>query len=179
MMAQALHGPKGHTTRSMPDATTTEYITGTPNDRHRWFYAAQEDRARKERRDRAFGLIGELRGLMPQIVHDGEQQRQKADEFFAANAERAARMLCSLLTSDVAITALPPVDLPTNIGGWQWVAPSLYADVAALVGANAGGKVHHHYRAAADGRVTEGIGRRELVERGSPSTVNFSAARAA
>lgn len=137
-IVEAMCGPKkGRTTYAEPSADAIKYLTATLNVRHQFFYSAQEDRSRKDRRDRAAELIDELREIMPAITKDAEMRRLKADDFFSRNTERAAHRMHDFITSDVPERALPLVTLPENVAGWQWCSLSLYCDVKALIGANA------------------------------------------
>ena len=82
MLAEALRGPKtGRTTHAEPNAEAVRLLSSILNNRHQLYFAAQQDRARKERRDRAKALIDKLRGLMPAIVKDAEQQIVGSDVF--------------------------------------------------------------------------------------------------
>jgi hypothetical protein len=141
MLRAALIGPKGRATNkhAEPNADAVSFLTGTLNHRHAFFYGAQQDRARAERRDRALKVLADLRSLMGQVATDAEQQRQRAkvNDIFSQNHERAAKATSAFLHSDLFATALPPVQLPESVRGWQWCAPSLHADVAAMIGANA------------------------------------------
>jgi len=138
MLATAMIGPKGRTAKHVvPSTDAVSFLTGTLNHRHAFFFASQVDRVRKERRDRAAKLIDELRQVMPEIVQDAEEQRAKIDDIFSQSHERAAKAVYGFVASDIVTTALPPVELPSNIFGWQWVAPSLHVDVAAMIGSNA------------------------------------------
>lgn len=138
LILDSLRGPKrGYAKHGEPSADEMMYLSSTLNNRHAFFYAAQRDRARKDRRDRAVELIDELREIVRKIAKDAEEQRSKADDFFSRNAERAAKAVCGFISSDVVASALPAVTLPENVFGWQWCASSLYADVEAMIGANA------------------------------------------
>jgi hypothetical protein len=138
MLAAAMVGPKGRSVKHVePSADAISFLTGTLNHRHAYFHAAQVDRARKDRRDRTAKLIDELRQLMPEIVQDAEQQRLKLDDVCSRGIERAANAMHAFAFSDIPRTALPVIELPENVPGWQWAAPSLHADAAALIGANA------------------------------------------
>ena len=121
LLANALRGPKGRrATHPEPTAEAVTFLTATLNTRHAFFYAAQQERARKDRRDHAAKLIAELREVMTGVVKDIEEQ--KADDFFARKAERAAKAICALVTSDIPATALPPVELPDQVRSWTWCA---------------------------------------------------------
>jgi hypothetical protein len=134
MITQSMPGPKGRATRhAEPSDQEIKYLSAILNSRNQFFYSAQQERARKERRDRAAKLIDELRSIMPEIVRDAEEQTIKTDDFFTRKAERAAKAICR----DIFTIALPPVELPDVVHGWQWCAQSLYADVAQIIGANA------------------------------------------
>ena len=117
--------------------SSTKYLCATLNQRHAWYFAAQEARSHKDRIDRAAELIAGLREVLPLIVKAVEERRPKADDFFSRRAENAAKAMQAFLNSDIPATALGPVELPTNVSGWQWAAPSLYADIAPLIGSNA------------------------------------------
>jgi hypothetical protein len=142
MIAAAMPGPKGRTAGiSEPRSEEIKCLAMVLNSRHQFYYCAQQERSRKERRDRAAKLIGELRDILPKIVRDAEDQSQRLKgDFFSANTERAAKKVCGLIASDTVTTALPPVELPDTVRGWQWAAPSLYADVEQIIGANAAGR---------------------------------------
>lgn len=59
MIEAAVRGPKGRrATYSEPNVEAIKTLSATLNYRHAIFYAAQQDRARKEPRDRAVALIG-------------------------------------------------------------------------------------------------------------------------
>ncbi|MGO9846051.1 MAG: hypothetical protein ACLPKT_05450 [Methylocella sp.] len=136
MLTEAERGPKGRTPRrGEPSAEAIKYLSATLNTRHAFFFAVQQDRGRKDRRDRAKVLIDELQPLLIEIA--AEAPKLNADEFFARRTERAAKGLCAFITSDIIEAALPPVDLPDNIHGWQWCAGSLFEDIRPLVGNNA------------------------------------------
>lgn len=134
MVAASMIGPKGRATRHKePSDEEIKSLSAILNSRHQLFYCAQQDRARRERRDRAIRLIGELREIMPEIVKDAEEQRLKTDDFFSRKTDRAAKALCR----DIFTIALPHVEMPDSVSGWQWCARSLYVDVEQIIGANA------------------------------------------
>lgn len=139
MIERALRGPKkGQVSHSMPSADAIKYLTTTLNARHHFFYCAQQDRARKQRRDHVMKLIDELRAVVPAIAKDADDQLATLKgDFFARNTAVAAQALFDFITGDIPTIALPSVQLPENIFGWQWCGVSLFADVAALIGANA------------------------------------------
>ena len=75
MLAEALRGPKaGRASHPEPRDQDIKFLTATLNNRHAFYFSAQQARSIKERRDRAKALIDELRGIMPLIVKDAEQQ---------------------------------------------------------------------------------------------------------
>jgi hypothetical protein len=91
-------------------AEAIERPCATLNQRHALFFAAQQDRARKQRRDRAMELINELRQLWPKIVAEQQTRKADADEFFSRRERGAAKAIYAVLNSDAAETALPPVE---------------------------------------------------------------------
>jgi hypothetical protein len=117
------------------DEQAVNRLTGTLNARHRIFLAAQEDRERAARRDRAVKLIAELRETLPAILAD--QQKSAADDFFVRATRSAATALCSIVLSDLVETALPPITLAETVANWQWCGRTLHEDAAALIGSNA------------------------------------------
>ena len=126
LLAEALRGPKAGRTSSHPEPSdqAIKFLTATLNNRHAFYFSAQQARSIKERRDHAKALIDELRGIMPLIVKDAEQQLLK-DDVFSHNAFAAASALHEFLSSDVPVRALLPVHLPENIRSWEWAAPTL------------------------------------------------------
>ncbi len=138
MIAEARRGPKAGRASPQPEPSdeAIKCFCSVLNARAMFFYAAQEARSIKDRRDHAKALIDELRQIMPAIIKDAEQQKLK-DDFFARNAFAAASALHEVLSSDVPRRAFLPVTLPENIYGWQWCAGSLFEDVRPLVGSNA------------------------------------------
>ncbi len=117
------------------------------NFRHREFFYAQEERARKNRRDQARKLVDELRALVPTIVADADDQCDRfKDDHLSREALRSARRLsdwatysAEFLDSNTTVLALPPVYLPDNVFGWQWVGKTLLGDLEPL-GTNAAGR---------------------------------------
>jgi hypothetical protein len=133
MLKAAQAGPKAGRASSHPEpsAEAVRLITSILNARHSYYYAAQQDRARKDRRDRAKLLVDELRQITPAICADAEQQLIKNDPF-SHNAFAAASALHEFLSSDVPVRALP--QMTVSAFGWQWTAPSLAADLTPLIG---------------------------------------------
>jgi hypothetical protein len=161
-LVTAANGPKRAATND-PNDDDVAWLTSTINLRHGYFFAAQCERARKSRREEAFALIERLRQLMPEIMADTVQETNKCDDILSRNIERAATELCCMIGSKVPDEALwpassrkawrstdsanlsglaawkdsQPVDVVENVHGWQWVAPSLHADVAQMIGGSA------------------------------------------
>jgi hypothetical protein len=132
MIVAASHGPKGRVAQIEVDDWQIHKLVGVLNNRAAMFAATLADEDRARRRDRAAVLVGELKALLPQIASDTERWT----EFFGRQTARAAKELRDVLLSDLPRRALPPVDLPTSGEGWRWTAPSLYADLKDLLGAN-------------------------------------------
>ena len=138
-MTAALTGSKRP--RPLPDAAQLDYVAAILNCRHAMFFAAQEARARAERRDRAVAVLEELRQIAPQIEADAKAQQEHGRDVFARGAARtvqAAEALRDFALGEIPGTALgPPVVLLANVFGSQWCAVSLHADIEPLLGAQA------------------------------------------
>jgi hypothetical protein len=138
LLVKAQAGPKSGRASSHPEpsAEAIRCLTIILNCRHQIFYAAQQARSIKERRDRAKALIDELRQITPALVADAELQLIKNDPF-SHNAFAAASALHEFLSSDVPTRALLPVHLPENVRSWEWAGPSLYVDIKEIIGPTA------------------------------------------
>jgi hypothetical protein len=153
LVESALRAPKGKpkpnkwaTLRQAErDAMLAEWAS-ILNHRHHEFFLSQQDRSRKDRREKAKALIAELRALVPEIVGDAEDQRDRFREAdpFSNRSLQAARRLgdwamfsAEFLDSSIPDFALPPVPLPANVSGWQWVGPTLLRDLEPWLGTNA------------------------------------------
>jgi len=153
LVESALRAPKGKpkpnkwaTLRQAErDAMLAEWASILNHRRHE-FFLSQQDRGRKDRRERAKALVADMVALMPELVGDAEDQadRFKEADPFANRSLQAARRLgdwarfsAEFLDSAIPDFALPPVDLPDNVAGWQWVGPTLLRDLAPWLGVNA------------------------------------------
>ena len=114
------------------EQTTINRLTATLNNRAAFFLLAQQERAHGERRARAMVLIAELRKLLPLVLADIERL---TDDFFTRHTKAAAKDLHEAVASDRVEVALPQLNLSAT--GWQWVAPSLAADLVPCLGTSA------------------------------------------
>ena len=153
MVEAALRAPKG---KAKPnkwatlgqverDAMVAEW-TSILNFRRGEFFFVQQERGRHHRREQAQALFQKLLAILPEIVGDAEDQRDrfKGADPFSNRSLRAAQRLADwaadsieFLDGAIPAYALPPVHLPDNVPGWQWAGPTLLRDLEPWLGTNA------------------------------------------